>query len=189
MPAKRKALKKGGSAKSSSKVDWATVPREQFVYLEVRARARRDAPSRPRPSRPTATRACAARPQVCNSMWASMRFTQLLPTSAPLELVRQLIIERHRVVAVEDLRLFLGEAAKAEAEFRQEEYMLKLSDLHVPGGSKNDHVKATITYDYPHFKSMLQLPRDLPPPPECSSQCRAQLQDAREWHLGDGPKS
>jgi len=43
MPAKRKALKKGGSSKSSSKVDWATVPREQFVYLEVCARAPRRA--------------------------------------------------------------------------------------------------------------------------------------------------
>ena len=89
----------------------------------------------------------------------------MISTSAPLEAVLQLIVERHKVTDVEGLRLFLGEAVSAEHEFKQEDYGVPLRELGVNGSSQNDHVGTTITYEYAPFKSILQLPRlDLPPP-------------------------
>merc|ERR1712187_892683 len=99
--------------------DWGDIPREKFVYLEVR-----------------------------NSAWASMRFTQLLATSVPLEVVRQLIITQHNVVGNQGLRLFLGEAYTAENEFKPEDFTMKLEELKIAGGSKNDHVRQVVTYEH-----------------------------------------
>jgi hypothetical protein len=130
------APKKGGAKRKSSgkvstkNIDWMTLQTEQFVYVEVR-----------------------------NSVWQSMRFTQLMSTSMPLECVRQLIVDRHKVTDVDGLRLFLGEAVVKELEFKEEDYGVPLKELKINGSSKNDHVRQIVTYEYAPFKSVLQLPR------------------------------
>ena len=143
-------------------VDWGAEPRERYVYLEVR-----------------------------NSAWISMRFTQMLPTAAPLDDVRRLICERHQVVAALGLRLFLGRECAPQFEFKSEDYGATLEELKICGGSKNDmitqvapssmspqrsmslppivsprhHASQVITYEHaPFSKSIMNVPRGLPVP-------------------------
>lgn len=73
--------KKGGKKKGAKKAkeDWGEVAREKYSYVDVR-----------------------------NSAWASMRFVQVLSTSAKLDAVRDLIVEKHNVVGAQSLRLYLG---------------------------------------------------------------------------------
>ena len=94
-----------------------------------------------------------------------MRFTQLMSTNMPLECVRQLIVERHKVTDVDGLHLFLGESKEKEQEFKEEDYGVPLKELKINGSSKNDHIVQIITYEYAPFKSVLQLPRLEQPPP------------------------
>mmetsp|Transcript_39454 Transcript_39454/g.65433 ORF Transcript_39454/g.65433 Transcript_39454/m.65433 type:complete len:180 (+) Transcript_39454:40-579(+) len=133
-PKKRKG--KGRKKSPKKNVDWGSVQRELFAYLEIR-----------------------------NSAWASMRFTQLISTSQPMEAVRKLIIERHQVVASLGLRLFLGEECTSHNEFKPEDFGLPLEELGVHGGSQNDHVHRVITYEYTPFRSILNIPRNLSLPP------------------------
>ena len=101
--------------------------------------------------------------QVRNAEWQSMRFSQLLSTSEPLDRVRQLIMDNHSVVSSQGLKLFLGTECEDENLLRPEDYGLTLSDLSVAGGSPNDHVAQVITYQYAPYKgshSILNLPRN-----------------------------
>ena len=94
-----------------------------------------------------------------------MRFTQMLPVSEPLEAVRQLIVERHKVASSQGLQLYLGEECIEQNEFKPEDYSVSLQELSVEGGSQNDAVRQVITYEHAPFSaSILQVPRNLPLP-------------------------
>ena len=121
--------KKGGGKKGGKKgkgkkgpEDWGTMQREKFVVLEVR-----------------------------NSVWQSMRFSELTSTAAKLSSLVQLIIDRHNVAGLANLSLYLGDTVDESTRVRPEEYGLTLADIKVEGGSANDRKLQVLTYEYgPH---------------------------------------
>ena len=121
-------MPKKGSKKAGPK-DWGKVQRENWVNVEVR-----------------------------NSKWASMRFTSLMRTTETLETVRRLIIDQHQVSIDEGLRMYLGTECVPECEFQSSDFRLRLQELGMIGGSKNDKVVNVITYQYAPFESALRLP-------------------------------
>lgn len=140
MPKHRKTLK---AKNVRVEHDWGLAQKEKWVMLEVGATATADT----RLVRPVSFHfpVCS---QIRNSHWQSMRFSQLLLTSEPLDRVRQLIMDKHGVVSSESLRLFLGTECSAENLLKLDDYSLTLSELSIIGGSRNDHVEQIITYSY-----------------------------------------
>ena len=129
--------KKGGKGKKKKEDEWGSIPREQWITLEVK-----------------------------NSAWQTMRFLELMSTKEPLEAVRAVIIAKHRLGGEAGLRLFRGDGVDEENLFKSSDYAMSLDDLKIVGGSKNDTMlRQVITYDYAPFQSILNLPRETYAPP------------------------
>ena len=100
-----------------------------------------------------------------NNKWESMRFLHVMATSEPVDALRQLLISEHKLGGSQGLRLYLGEATTEQALIKPEDYALPISNLRVPCGSKNDQIIQVVTYSYQPFASILNIPRDVRPPP------------------------
>jgi len=100
-----------------------------------------------------------------NNKWESMRFLHQMGTSEPVDALRQLLISEHKLGGSQGLWLYLGEATAESALIKPEDYALPISNLRVPSGSKNDQIIQVVTYSYQPFASILNIPRDVRPPP------------------------
>lgn len=121
--------KDGKSSKKGAPKDWGATARETWVNIEVR-----------------------------NSKWASMRFTSLMRTTETLETVRRLIVDQHQVSLDAGMRMYLGAECDPDCEFQPSDFMLRLEELEMVGGSKNDRIRNIVTYEHAPFASALQLP-------------------------------
>eukprot|EP00908_Phaeocystis_cordata_P007794 Transcript_1847.p3 GENE.Transcript_1847~~Transcript_1847.p3 ORF type:complete len:140 (+),score=76.76 Transcript_1847:148-567(+) len=130
--------KKGGKKGKGKKKeeDWGTIAREQYVTIEMR-----------------------------NSKWQSMRFKNVLAISEPIDLLRQMVIDEHRLGGSQGLKLFLGELNTDDALIKPEDYTQPISSLQVPCGTKNDQIIQVVTYSYEPFASILNIPREVTPAP------------------------
>lgn len=70
-----------------------------------------------------------------------MRFTHVMPTSAPLIAVQDLIMQEHSVPSPLGLKLFLGPTTAEENMLKSDDYGLSLEQLSINGGARNDHVE------------------------------------------------
>ena len=86
----------------------------------------------------------------------------LLSTPAEKVAFADWLVE-HKLGGSQGLKLYLGEATVDSALI--EDYAQPLSNLRVPCGSKNDHIIQVITYSYTPLASILNIPRDVRPPP------------------------
>jgi hypothetical protein len=87
-----------------------------------------------------------------------MRFTSLMSTTETLETVRRLIVDQHQVCIDAGMRLYLGAACDPDCEFQPSDYMLRLEELKMVGGARNDRVTNIVTYEHAPFTSALRLP-------------------------------
>ncbi|KOO22930.1 hypothetical protein Ctob_002572 [Chrysochromulina tobinii] len=114
--------KKGKGKGKKGPEDWGARDVEKYVTVEIR-----------------------------NSVWQSMRFTQLLGTSTKLSHLVQLIMDKHQVSGLHGLYLYLGTEVDDSALLRSEEYGLTLKDVNFKNGSINDQIVQVVTYEYaPH---------------------------------------
>jgi hypothetical protein len=124
-------VRKKGTKKKSAKSkddDAPKVPFKEFVHVDV-----------------------------CNANWKSMRLTLNLTTDEPIATVITALQNFHGV-GIKGLRLYLGEAVM-EDKLILIDSNPKLKDLGLVGGSQLfDEFRASITYDYPPFRSVLNLP-------------------------------
>ncbi|KAG8467864.1 hypothetical protein KFE25_006916 [Diacronema lutheri] len=94
---------------------------------------------------------------VCNATWKSMRLTLQLTTSERIATVVAALQNFHGV-GVKGLRLYVGDAI-VEETLIDTGANPTLKELGIVGGSQLfDAFRASITYDYPPFRSVLNLP-------------------------------
>ena len=76
-----------------------------------------------------------ASPQMRNSKWQSMRFKHVLAISEPVDFLRQMVIDEHRLGGSQGLKLFLGELDTDDALIKPEDYTQPISSLQVAARS------------------------------------------------------
>ena len=123
----KKGGKKGKGKKKEE--DWGTIAREQYVTIEVRWK----------PASVLHSALCPhhlpASPQMRNSKWQSMRFKHVLAISEPVDFLRQMVIDEHRLGGSQGLKLFLGELDTDDALIKPEDYTQPISSLQVAARS------------------------------------------------------
>mmetsp|Transcript_8995 Transcript_8995/g.26134 ORF Transcript_8995/g.26134 Transcript_8995/m.26134 type:complete len:137 (+) Transcript_8995:68-478(+) len=129
MPVKKKAgAKKGAKKKASKEDDTPKPPPTQYISIEV-----------------------------VNAKWQSMRFTMHMTTDQKISTVVSSLQAKHDV-GVKGLRLYVGDQAFEESMIDVGSDPT-LSELGIQGGHKIfDKFTQVITYDYPPFHSVLNLP-------------------------------
>lgn len=136
MPAKKKATggKKKKKKSDAAKEDVKAPPPTKYVNVEI-----------------------------CNATWKSMRFTTRMSVDEPVSKIVQQLQARHSV-GIKGLRLYLGEEVVTE-KLIDIELKQTLNDIGIIGGSPIfDSFRQVITYDYPPFRSVLNLPVHTPFP-------------------------
>ena len=132
--------KKGGKGKKKKEDEWGSIPRETFTTVAVR-----------------------------NSKWHHMQFDLVLPTSTRFGAVVEEIVARHELGGAAECKFMLGAPsgdadADANATLPPSAFDMSLAQLQFPAGSKNDGIKAIVTYDYAPHAHFLNLPQRTAPP-------------------------
>lgn len=132
--------KKGGKGKKKKEDEWGSIPRETFTTVAVR-----------------------------NSQWHHMQFDLVLPTSTRFGAVVEEIVARHELGGAAECKFMLGAPsgdadADANATLPPSAFDMTLQQLQFPAGSKNDGIKAIVTYDYAPHAHFLNLPQRTAPP-------------------------